>query len=202
VRPDSLHFMYLAPVWYVVLAWVLGSRDLHSKLLQRARPYLATYVVAAFGMLAFASLLTAVGARQQIATRRGLIRTSKDDTVIPYVQAHVAEGEQMLVYPYLPLYNYLTATRSPSRYDFFQPGMNTSEQAQEIMESLKSGSSILLQPEFNDTIPVSWANTPLRVIANDPVSDYIARNYRVCKRLTSPEGLRFWWMRPKNTLCP
>jgi len=25
-RSDILHFMYLAPLWYVVLAWILGTR--------------------------------------------------------------------------------------------------------------------------------------------------------------------------------
>jgi len=108
----------------------------------------------------------------------------------------------MLVYPYLPLYNYFTGTVSPAPYDFFQPGMNTPAQAQQIIESLRPGPAVLLQPAFSDTIPHSWAETPLKAIVDDPVMDYIARNYRICKILKSPDDRGFWWMVPKNRTCP
>src|SRR5207253_10580217 len=79
--------------------------------------------------------------RSRIETRRGTIATTAKDSVIEYVQAHVAPGQEMLVYPYLPLYNYLTATRSPSAYDYFQPGMNTNPQADEDRKSTRLNSS-------------------------------------------------------------
>ena len=64
----------------------------------------------------------------------------------------------MLVYPYLPLYNYLTATRSPSAYDYFQPGMNTNPQADEIILSLKLHHvrTILFEPWFASKFSSSW----------------------------------------------
>jgi len=201
VRPDSLHFMYLAPIWYVVLAWILDAQGAGSKFLQNARPYLFAYVVISFGMLALASLLPARGARYRVETRRGIIKTNAEDTVVPYAQAHLATGEELLVYPYLPLYNYLTGTLSPSRYDFFQPGMNTPDQADQIIQSLIPDKAVLLQPAFSDTIPHSWADTPVSAIVNDPVTDFLVRNYRTCKVLRSPDNLGFWWMVPKNRRC-
>src|SRR5205823_2690942 len=135
VRADIIHFMYLAPLWFVLLAWVLGSRHLVRLVLTKIRPYLVAYVSVAFGMMALAVLLTATGARNQIQSRRGMITTGEKDTVIEYVQAQIAPGQELLVYPYLPLYNYLTATRSPSPYDYFQPGMNTSDQAKQVIAS-------------------------------------------------------------------
>ena len=201
VRPDSLHFMYLAPIWYVVLAWILDAQGAGSKFLQNARPYLFAYVVISFGMLALASLLPARGARYRVETRRGIIKTNAEDTVVPYAQAHLATGEELLVYPYLPLYNYLTGTLSPSRYDFFQPGMNTPDQADQIIQSLIPDKAVLLQPAFSDTIPHSWADTPVSAIVNDPVTDFLVRNYRTCKVLRSPDKLGFWWMVPKNRRC-
>ncbi len=203
VRADILHFMYLAPLWYVALAWVLGA-PVKSAFLKRIRPVLAAYVAFAFGTLGFAVLLTTTGAQERIETRRGEITARGPDTVIPFLQSQYAAGDLVLVYPYLPLYNYLTATQSPSRYDFFQPGMNTPEQAHEIMQSIESTKvkGVLLEPWFAEKFANSWPETPLPAIANDPVTDFIIRNFRVCEMLSSPEGWRFHYMVRKELPCP
>jgi membrane protein insertase Oxa1/YidC/SpoIIIJ len=203
VRPDILHFMYLAPLWYVVLAWILGAR-VPSAMLMRVRPALLAYAATSFGILGFAVLLSSTGAHRQIVTRRGRITTGEADTVLPFLQSHTAAREQFLVYPYLPLYNYLTATRSPSRYDFFQPGMNTPEQASEIIRSLaySHARGVLFEPWFAEKFANSWPATPLGVIANDPVANYITHNYRVCEMLRSPEDWRFHYMVRKDLACP
>ncbi|MBV9342435.1 MAG: glycosyltransferase family 39 protein, partial [Acidobacteria bacterium] len=201
-RADVLHFMYLAPVWYLELAWILGAQGFRSRLLVASRPYLTTYVGAAFGLLALAVLLSATGARNRVQTRRGAIMSGGSDTVINYVESHLAPGAQLLVYPYLPLYNYLTMTRSPSRYLYFQPGMNTSEQGEEIVASLQTEKTVLLEPWFAEKIPNSWPTTKLGAIARDPVADYIVRNYRICRILHSPEGWRFQYMTRKDAPCP
>jgi hypothetical protein len=203
VRADIIHFMYLAPLWYVVLAWVLGA-PLQRPALITARPYLLAYIAITFGLMGLALLLAATGAQNRIQTRRGVIKTSAKDTVIEYVQDHVPVGQQVLVYPYLPLYNYLTATRSPSRYDYFQRGMNTREQAQKIIASLQSHEArgVLFEPGFAEKFANSWPGTPLSAIANDPVADYIVRNYRVCQVLNSASNWRFVYMVRREETCP
>jgi hypothetical protein len=204
VRADIIHFMYLAPVWYIVLAWILGAQSVRSRVLMSIRPYVIAYVSIAFAMMALALLLTATSCRNSIETRRGKITTVQKDTVIEYVQAHALPGQEILVYPYLPLYNYLTATRSPSTYDYFQAGMNTPEQAQRIITSLRShdASAVLFEPWFASKFSASWPGTPLGAIAKDPIADYIVRNYRVCKILTSASNLHFEYMAPKKAPCP
>jgi len=203
VRPDINHFMYLAPMWYVVLAWILGAREVRSPMLQILRPYLVGYVCIAFGLMGLALLLKVNGAGNQIQTRRGTIMTPAKDTVIEYVQGHTAPGDELLVYPYLPLYNYLTKTQSPARLDFLQVGMNTPEQADEIIASLKSRKvhAVLFEPGFGEKFATSWPGTPLRNIANDPVADFIAHNYRVCSPLTTSSGWRFQFMVRKGENC-
>jgi 4-amino-4-deoxy-L-arabinose transferase-like glycosyltransferase len=204
VRADVLHFMYLAPLWYVVLAWALASRDSRSRMLLAVRPYLKLYTVFAFGLLSCALLFTATGAHYVTQTRRGLITTGKNDTIIDYVQAHVANADDLLVYPYLPLYNYLSGTHSPSRYDYFQPGMNTPHQAQEIISSLEQhrATPVLYEPWFSEKFANSWPGTPLASVASDPVADYILRHYQLCKMLTSSSGWRFHYMVRKERQCP
>jgi 4-amino-4-deoxy-L-arabinose transferase-like glycosyltransferase len=203
VRPDILHFMYLVPLWYVALAWILAA-EARSSFLNRIRPALVAYVAFAFGMLGFAVLLATVGAHERIETRRGEVTAGAPDTVIPFLQSQYGAGDSLLVYPYLPLYNYLTATQSPSRYDFFQPGMNTPEQAREIIQSLESthAKAVLLEPWFAEKFANSWPETPLPAIAKDPVTDYIVRNFRVCAMLNSPENWRFHYMVRKDVPCP
>jgi hypothetical protein len=153
--------------------------------------------------MAFALLLAATGARIRIQTRRGLIKTSSADVVIEYVQARVPAGDKVLVYPYLPLYNYLTATISPARYDYFQAGMNTPEQAQEIITSLKSHDvrGVLFEPWFAEKFSSSWPGTPLSAIVKDPVADYIVSNYRVCQVLKSASTWRFEYMVRRDEPC-
>jgi 4-amino-4-deoxy-L-arabinose transferase-like glycosyltransferase len=204
VRADIIHFMYLTPFWYILLAWILGSNQLPGKLLSRLRPYVITFVGCAFGLMAFALLLTASGANHRIETRRGVIYTTEKDTVIEYIQSHRSRGEDLIVYPYLPLYNYLTATRSPSGYDYFQPGMNTVQQSKEIIAALEShpGQAVLFEPWFADKFANSWPGTPLAAIANDSVADYIVRNYRVCRPLNSPSNWRFEYRIPVSKACP
>lgn len=202
-RADILHFIYLAPLFYVVLAWAVGA-EVKSKLLLQIRPALVLYVLTAFGLLGFAVLLSATGAHNRIDTRRGIVVTRDTDTVLPYLQAHTNAGDRVLVYPYLPLYNYLTATQSPTRYEFFQPGMNTDEQAREIVAALSSGkaSAVLFEPAFAQKIGESWPETPISSIVNDPVSDYLAQNFRVCKVLQSPEHWQLEYMVRRGSICP
>src|SRR5581483_4717763 len=204
VRPDVLHFIYLAPVWYVVLAWVLGARGVRNRLLLAARPFLCTYVGVAFGMLALAVLLTATGARNHINTARGRITTGASETVLRYLLADAARTKELFVYPYLPLYNYFTGTHNSSRYDFFQPGMHSARQGEEIIAALKATNDppVLFEPWFPEKVPNSWARTSVRAVTNDPVSDYILRNYRVCRMLTSAEGWRFQYMVKSEAACP
>lgn len=203
VRPDINHFMYLAPLWYVVLAWILGSSAVRPPILQILRPYLIVYVCVAFGLMGFALLLRVNTAQNQIWTRRGRVTTPANDTVIGYVQAHTKSEDDLLVYPYLPLYNYLTATRSPTRLDFFQSGMNTAEQAHQIVASLESqrNRAVLFEPEFAEKFATSWPQTPLRDIANDPVADYIIRNYHMCAALTASPGWRLQFLVRKGENC-
>jgi hypothetical protein len=203
-RADILHFIYLAPFLYVVLAWILGSSDFGTHWLRVLRPYLSLYVTIAFCLLGMAVLLQATGSQNRIETRRGVITTGGKDFVIEYVQSHVEPENHLLVYPYLPLYNYLTATRSPSGFDYFQPGMNTKEQSLQIVASLESQPSkaVLFEPWFAEKIANSWPGTPLNAIANDPVGDYISRNYRVCQLLNSPDGWQFHFMVRKEEDCP
>ena len=202
-RTDIIHFMYLQPLNCVLLAWILDSAEWQGRLRRFVQPWLAAYVIAALFLLGMIPLAGVGAAHNQVVTRRGILTTNGKDTVIEYVQAHVPSGSKILVYPYLPLYYFATATFSPSRYDYFQPGMHTQEQAEEIIEQLASQrvGVVLFETNFADKIPHAWPGTLPSTVAQDPVADYIRMNYRSCADLMSPVKWQFAFMVRKDLPC-
>src|SRR5262249_447882 len=203
-RADILHFMYLLPVFGMALGWIVDGGDIPSGWFEKAKPALVAYLVVAFVLFSAPLLMRAARAQYALATRRGVVRTSTSDTVLAYVQAKVAPGGTLFVYPYLPLYNYLTATVSPTRYEYFQPGMHTAEQAQEILSDLhsKRPSVVVFESSFSQKIPRSWPNTPVEAFIHDPVADYINEQYKTCAVLHSPQNWLFLFMVQKEMACP
>ena len=204
VRADIIHVMYLQPLTCLVLAWILDGKDIPGRVFQQVRPALSAYIVIALLALGLAPLIGALAARNALVTRRGVLATPEKDTVIAFIQTQVPSGGNILIYPYLPIYYYATDTFSPAGFDYFQPGMNTVGQANEIIRQLASQRTgvLLFESSFAQKIPSSWPGTPWSAIANDPVSDYIARNYRACRVLTSPMRWDFLFMVRKDLTCP
>jgi hypothetical protein len=196
--------MYLMPLFALVLGWMMDGRDIPGQLFKKIRPVFITCVLGAFMMFAAPMLFRVLNAREQIQTRRGIVQVPARDTVIEYLQAHVSAGENILVYPYLPLYYYLTDTSNPTRYEYFQPGMHTPQQAQEMLSQLKASPVpvVLFDSSFWEKIPTSWPGTPVSAIVRDPLADYIQREYHMCKILNSPDDWKFLFMVRKDLACP
>src|SRR3989442_4560500 len=84
VRADILHFMYLQPLFCLVLAWIVDGRDIPGKIFKTFRPALKAYFVIAFLLFTVPLLIRAVGAPNKLTTRRGVIATPEKDTVVEY----------------------------------------------------------------------------------------------------------------------
>ena len=203
VRTNVIHFAYLVPILYLVLAWVLDAGDIGGGIVRAMRPILVLGVVVTFTATGMALLIANRNAQSVIETRRGLVRLSWPDEVIGYTQAHVPAGERIFVYPYFPLGYYLTATFSATRYEYLQPGMHTRAQDQEAIGELEESRTdvVLFEPSFYDKIATSWPNTPLASIAVDPVADYILGHYHRCATLTSGANSYFAFMLRNGVPC-
>jgi hypothetical protein len=203
-RADILHFRYLMPLFALVLGWLMDGRDIPGQQFGKIRPLFIAYVLAAFLLFAMPVLQRALNAREHIQTRRGVVQVPARDTVLEYAQANVAAGEKILVYPYLPLYYYLTDTSAPTRYEYFQPGMHTPQQAEEMLRDITAARVpvVLFESSFWEKIPTSWPGTPLSAIVRDPIADYIQHEYRVCQILNSPDDWKFLYMVRKDLACP
>jgi hypothetical protein len=204
VRPDIVHFVYLQPIFFLVLAWLLGGRNIRGPVVRRLGPVLGFCVALPLLTMAMPLLIRAAGSHYTLATRRGLVNTPTKETVIEHVQAHVAPGERILVYPYMPLFYYLTGTYSPTSFEYYQPGMHTREQSLDLLSQLKVHPVrvVLFELGFADHIRYSWPNTQARDLASDPVADYIAQEYRPCAYLESAPNFHFLFMVRKDSVCP
>jgi len=202
-RADDFHFMYLQPVFFLCLAWLLDGRNVRSTFFVRISPVIG-FLLSMSLLAAGAEALFQTRSQNPAATRRGAISTPRRDEVIPYIQAQTFPTERMLVYPYQATYYYLTQTYSPTSFEYYQPGMHTPEQVQEMLSQItKSPPRIVLyEPSFMRRVPTSWPNTPEVALAVDPIASYLAQNYRACLTLQSSTSWNFLLMVRKDWLCP
>jgi 4-amino-4-deoxy-L-arabinose transferase-like glycosyltransferase len=204
-RPDVSHIMYLAPIFYLVLCWLFEGNAFGGAFSPAVRRLITVYILWSFSGFGLALLLNAANGRQTLKTRRGTLRTTVQDAVVPYVQAHVPEGTEIFVYPYQPLYYYLTGSSNVTSYDFLYPGYNTPDQFRQAAQQLETGrpTAVLLAPSFMDVALTVFPGTPLRVLArSDPMANQIFSSYRPCRTLNSAEGFSYVFMMRKDLSCP
>ena len=202
-RADYFHFIYLQPIFFLVLAWLLAGRNIGNRFVTRIAPVVG-FCLAMSLLTLGAELFFSTRMGNSVVTRRGAISTEGRDTVIGYVQAHVSPEEQILIYPYQSTYYYLTQTSNPTSFDFYQPGMHTDEQLHKMIEQFVAHPTrvVLYQPGFPDRIHKAWPNTPQAAWAHDPMAEYIVREYRECTTLTSPSNWTFLFMVRRDHACP
>ena len=202
-RMDWYHIAILAPFSFYLLPLLIDVRVLPVPNLARLRPLFAGCLLPAFLLLNMLLGLNARSAIHKTWTRRGVIKTASPDHVLPYLQEHVAAGQKVLIYPYLPIYSFLSATMSPTRFEYLQPGLHTPEQFAEAQRELEADKTpvVLYQIRFRDEIAQAWPSTPAAVVAADPMGDYIFRHYRMCRALFGAHE-PFAYMVRDDLACP
>ena len=204
-RPDADHLLYVSPPLLLLVGWVLEGRLVPSSLLARVQPLLVVFFLITFTTFGMIFLVSGpLSARQKLQTRRGPIKLPCCDAVIPYLEGHIPPGEKIFVYPYQPLYYFLTDTRSPTKFDYLQLGMHTPEQMAQAIADLETQgtATVVYAPVFNSSVIIqAWPSTPQEMLNTDRVRDFIFSRYRPCKTLPSTD----WWfvfMRRRDLPCP
>jgi 4-amino-4-deoxy-L-arabinose transferase-like glycosyltransferase len=203
-RPDFTHLNYLGPLFYLVVAWVLDGLNLQSRPWRSVMPVLVLLIFFSYTAFGMTLLWGPLGAHHKVRTARGTVTTGGSDTALEDVQAHVTPGEKLFVYPYEPLYYYLTGTFNPTRFDFLQPGMHTAEQVQEAIGELAADRTrvVLFELNFSEQMWLAWPNTPLEAIATtDPFADYLFAHYRSCSVIGAKGFWHFAFMVRKEDGC-
>jgi len=203
-RPDFTHLMYLSPVVFVTLSWIIDGHLLPSRFVRLALPFLVFALL--LSCLAFGTvlLLKPLNASASLHTRRGALKAGGSDEVIDYIQAKFSPGQTILVYPDQPLYYYLTATFGPARYEHLIPGFHTADQFRDFATELEAAKTpmVLFEPSYRQGLSPGLKISSETLAEPDPVAGYIGSNYRICANLESQDGRRFVAMIRKDLPCP
>ena len=204
-RPDLSHLViFNGPPCFLVLAWTLERSLFPSKFLNGVRTLGSFFLFFSFTALGLTLLWGPLNAHVVLKTRRGVLKAQHGDAVLEELQARVRPGEKIFVYPYQPLYYYLTSTFSPTHYEYLQLGMHTPEQFSEAIRDVAADRTpvVVFQPSFTEYLPQGWPATPTDVLAaRDPGAEYILSHYQPCKTLTSLQSWQFVFMVRKDLSC-
>lgn len=88
-------------------------------------------------LFALLILGTFLSANVRVQTRRGTIWVPKEDRALDFIEKHTQRGDYVFIYPYSPLYNFLSDTQNPTRYSYFMYGWHTPEQFAEAANDLE-----------------------------------------------------------------
>jgi 4-amino-4-deoxy-L-arabinose transferase-like glycosyltransferase len=203
VRPDIVHFMYVFPLLALVIAWFIQGTDISLRSFDPIKPLALGVLAVAFFLFSVSVLWRVLRPPVRLETRRGTITLERQDEVLATVEAQTRPGDKIFVYPYAPIYYFLSGTASPTNIDYFQPGMNTAVQAAEIVASLNSDPNLTSYFEFGfvQKIPTSWPGTPLSDIATDSVGDFLLRSSSPCRILHSATQTRFLMLARPGHAC-
>lgn len=111
-RKDIAHLVFGSPLLVIVCIFYLQQR--RNKGFTLALQALSIASVC----LAGATLILALVA-QPMQTRVGRVHTPVYDPVLAAIEEHVPPGGDIFIYPYAPMYYFLSATNNPTRYSTF-----------------------------------------------------------------------------------
>jgi Dolichyl-phosphate-mannose-protein mannosyltransferase len=202
-RPDFLRIIFLAPLFFFAMPLLLDSRLIHMPSLANIQPLIVVCLLISFAIGGLFMSGNARAAQTTILTRRGLLKARAPQEVLPYLDANVRAGANVLVYPYAPTYSFLSATFNPGRYEYLQPGMHTTNDFNAVQRALQEDQTevVIFDLTFPSVAPDVWPSTPAETLASDPTADFILRHYRPCKRLLAGER-PFEFMVRKDLTCP
>jgi hypothetical protein len=111
-RKDISHLVFGSPLLIILCVFYLQGR--RNKGFSLAIQALSITSVC----LAAGTLIIALVARP-MATRVGQVSMAAYDPVLTAIDEHVQPGEEIFMYPYSPMYYFLSATTNPTRYNTF-----------------------------------------------------------------------------------
>ena len=131
-RTDIPHLIWGSPILIVLFVHLLDK----SRTAVACRAGELMNISAIF--LAICSILVVTLGTRTVITRRGVITVLERNApdVLAFLDKQATPGEDIFVYPYSPLYYFLSGTRNPTRYSFLLYGFHTPEEFQEVTHVL------------------------------------------------------------------
>ncbi len=204
-RPDLIHIMFQAPMFFLILAWALAGKDLPQPGFKRLSSFISSCVVFGFVAFGLALLWQPLNAHFWLETRRGNLKASGTDAALAGLQSRMAPGSRVFVYPNQPLFYYLTATENPTRFDTLFPAVSTPEEFEEALREVQQNRTpvVMFEPGYVLRLPVSRSSMPLDALAApDIAAKFLRDRYKYCQTLNSGlQGSLFVFMVRKDLNC-
>lgn len=204
-RREFDHLNFLSPFLYVILAFFIAGTPTKSRPFETLKHVAALALLFSFILFGMIHLWQPLTAGRTLETARGPVKMySLDPGLVMSVRAFSA-GETVLVYPHEPMYYFLSATFSPTRFDFLQPGMNTPDQFEQAARDLAGNPPqlVLFQSAFRRKAQTIWASTPRAQFSHvDPVEDFLKANYTPCPGFALKDYWESILMARKVSACP
>lgn len=134
-RKDLTHLIYGSPVLIILLF------HLYYRLQIPFAGVVRSFVVGCCVFLASFNFLWAQTAQRKLITPRGTMNTFNSNyhaAAIDFVNEHLKPADELFVYPYAPMYYFLTGRDNPTRYSVLLYHMHTDTQFHDAVSSLES----------------------------------------------------------------
>lgn len=128
-RKDIGHLVFGSPLLIILCICYLQKRP------NRSFNFALQALSVAAVCLAGAALIVSLVARP-MHTRAGRVHIAAYDPAVTAIEDHVPPGGEIFVYPYPPMYYFLSGTNNPTRYSLLVYNYNTASQFQEVIRSL------------------------------------------------------------------
>jgi hypothetical protein len=173
-RKDMFHLVFGSPLLIILCIYYL--EEYRAKVAQWT---LQILLISASCLAAF-NLFFALYAHQ-VVTRAGSVAVLKNDPVLGALESRVSSGEEIFVYPYYPMYYFLSRTTNPTRWSGIGYGYNSPADFQEVVQVLDKRKvrhvvwDTLLQEKAKVIFPSMKPPRPDELI----IEPYLESHYRV-----------------------
>lgn len=170
-RKDVAHLVFGSPLLIILCVFYLQEwRSKASGLVLQA---LSIASVCLAGCTLLLALLT-----HSTMTRAGQVNLSKPDPVPAAIDKHVPSGGELFIYPYSPMYYFLSGTNNPTRYSFLVYNYYTTAQFEEVIQALEQRrvKYVLWDKHVqDDVLDVLFPNSHPKQLIMEP---YLESHYR------------------------
>jgi hypothetical protein len=170
-RKDITHLVFGSPLLVIVCIFYL--QESRGKGYDIALQALSIVSVCLAGCTLIPALLT-----HPTMTRVGQASLSKPKPVLAAIDSHVAAGGDLFVYPYSPMYYFLSKANNPTRYSFLTYNYHTPAQFEEVIRDLDQHrvKYVLWDKQVqNDVIDVLFPKAHPKQLIMEP---YLESHYR------------------------
>jgi hypothetical protein len=171
-RKDICHLVFGSPLLIILCVFYLQAR--------RNRGFsLAIQVLSiTSACLAAATLMIALVARP-MTTRVGQVRMTAYDPVLTAIDEHVPQGGEIFIYPYAPMYYFLSATTNPTRYSvvYYNFKIRSRPTFDEVIQTLTQHRVQYVWWDMNaqDKLQILFPGADLR---QNKIERYLTSHYR------------------------